>query len=1632
MNMQKVQTNLNHPNFFQEVKNATTWRNLGEIFQKIIRSSLERNLLLIKNPNKPNSQKTLCDKIIKKINSLSSFRLVYPYVYRGEQNDFLTLVQSLPQPLSKPVYFIPGPRNYRLIDKNDDIVDYQLGNLKNCLIIKQIKQRYEQLIKNWDSARPLSVELSNWKPEELRLLSEDSSYHSRTALVNELNDITDLVLKHDPAGEKAARAVLEMAICANCPRIVSYLLSIIEIDHHSALHQGKDLFLLAMSIRPVNELDRTSQMEILKALYKARIPLSSDSFSAIIFHTLQHYLAPINPENQAKNHLLFDAIISSLLSATMNIKELVENSATYVGHLFGIKEQTVDRIEAKNPNDANVNAVLDQVKVVLQGDTLEGYFPEKYMSVHLRLFFQKIIETIKHSGYIDSRVIEEFLCELETGWVIHQSHKWFETHANIEDRKAFINHVLVKYVMRQIDKLSAGKEYVLYVLLPIHSIYVAFKKHADNHLEIRVDNLGGFSVGQRHVATLLLNPANRTHLKSYITSLFEISAECYKKPYTVNDAFWAEGNRLADRVYSPPQFPRPTQINSYPHFPLQTAGNCTHYSFLLGQCIRLNNENGSFFTSLPGIMDKIVRTYQRHPLHADPVQRSSVPYKTWLRQKLLNHYLNLEGNASPVPFMKSQILREEIILNSLCSSSTTRGHLLIEGAAGAGKTIFSQQLAYQLISKEELGSIVFYLPLRRLQQHLEPRPGKLIDLVELYILNRKLPFHEKKLLQTLIDDSSTIWILDGFDELIVQPHLEEALKALFQRKNLLITSRPHFSSKNLDGVFDLKKCNYIQMGDYTLEQKKELIDFHFLSFENQEHVKLKNDLKNILEKDSLINPHLEKMCEIPLSLTKVCQLLLSGCKKLLQETNIAVVTKMFISSLMINAHRRKKGGTFKSPATILQKYSPALNSIKKLAFKSLERERRTHFSIDVKNEVLPEDIEQRKGIEKDLEEIGLLQLDADGGQFVHATYQEYFAASYLVVGLKYHEATPKYQKVKEFITNHKNSPEYDQVFLYVAQIFKAKIQGSSGEKRTAQISLFMHFLTLYFSNLKQPLIPLVNITYEIDGQVPDDQVFKTFITNQINPCVKEIFIHIQFDYLGKDILNELQKLLLNHPHLKNDLELVQLIKEIPKDIGWTLSFINTFGMIMDLPFLLRFNPSPYQIFDLLKALNAVLPENAPLEQQDLDKINSLVKIALSSDSIAKHFSIVETIYEKLKGQMNLSQLFSQTIIKLVTEYTPQNQWSLEGLPTFIEFIKKEKPYSYIESEFIDCVANSQIKAIIPNFIHFLINYTSKLASTHNIGLLTKMKDWFCKIFNVYATQRDHSIISSSECYQSLKSLQTYQDPLLKDLIAPIFIFWDTIVVPIDLREIVEHHSLSSICNYLNSPPVIYQFLFRVGNVIQNRILALAQGSLQSNKRENRSRTEDWFSIRHFLANKNAINVMDGEHSVFVDNILEELINFSKINVDSHSDLPWEIKRAITGYQREETGRTTHDKRRMARIKNVIPNYVEIPQLNPPEQVPLIPIIVPVPKQLLKFKFDFSYCGYSDSLLQLHSLVLQNPKKWIHELTNRDFLEKLNALKDQLTLEIGTLADIANDPSLTAKKTKELDMVKYLLQVSTQN
>ncbi len=179
------------------------------------------------------------------------------------------------------------------------------------------------------------------------------------------------------------------------------------------------------------------------------------------------------------------------------------------------------------------------------------------------------------------------------------------------------------------------------------------------------------------------------------------------------------------------------------------------------------------------------------------------------------------------------------------TSKDDKKQVLVFGRAGIGKSTFCRYIAYQwaIGSYWSQYELLVPIPLRRLTVHRYPptKSYSLIDLVRKEVFSLDLYEKEEEQLKKQFDAKKTLWILDGYDEIVqnIPSFLQPLLEQLLKTPNHIITSRPYLNilsykvQMEIIGFTDENIKNYIQSffrqindePDDTLIKSRKLLDF---------------------------------------------------------------------------------------------------------------------------------------------------------------------------------------------------------------------------------------------------------------------------------------------------------------------------------------------------------------------------------------------------------------------------------------------------------------------------------------------------------------------------------------------------------------------------------------------------------------------------------------------------------------------------------------------------------------------------------------------------------------------------------------------------------------------------------------
>jgi hypothetical protein len=133
--------------------------------------------------------------------------------------------------------------------------------------------------------------------------------------------------------------------------------------------------------------------------------------------------------------------------------------------------------------------------------------------------------------------------------------------------------------------------------------------------------------------------------------------------------------------------------------------------------------------------------------------------------------------------------------------------VLVFGRAGIGKSTFCRYVAYQWAKGSYWShyELLALIPLRCLTADRYPplplgQRYSLIDVIKQEVFQYDLSEKDEMLLKKQFDAKQTLWVLDGYDEIIqnVPPHLEYLFEQLLQTPHHIITSRPYMNSLSYD------------------------------------------------------------------------------------------------------------------------------------------------------------------------------------------------------------------------------------------------------------------------------------------------------------------------------------------------------------------------------------------------------------------------------------------------------------------------------------------------------------------------------------------------------------------------------------------------------------------------------------------------------------------------------------------------------------------------------------------------------------------------------------------------------------------------------------------------------------------
>ncbi|CAF1564584.1 unnamed protein product [Adineta ricciae] len=517
---------------------------------------------------------------------------------------------------------------------------------------------------------------------------------------------------------------------------------------------------------------------------------------------------------------------------------------------------------------------------------------------------------------------------------------------------------------------------------------------------------------------------------------------------------------------------------------------------------------------------------------------------------ILETYENIHGSKTPIDI--KDIFQK-------CKDQNRK--ILVSGRAGIGKSTFCRYAAYQwatgaIWSEYEL---VVVVPLRSLvgPKYRHNKEYSFIDiLMNQYFSDPSRSDEQKnKLVEKLVEQirrSKILWLLDGYDEIAQdQPeHLQILLEQLLKTPHHIITSRPYMNTLSYSVQMEITGFTDENIRNYVKQFFSQL--GHETQNSSEQDEKLLNFLKG--------NPKIWGIGHIPINLELICTI---WGDTNWQESEIVTITRLYNKITVWLCRRYMKRGNKDIQIIddhILRACGKPLQFLEILAFKGMENNNIILSPRLLKNVFTETDCSEPFA---NILNIGILK-SSDGHKltgtqievekdhyFIHLSFQEYFAARYLLRTLKNEDQNQK-KKAITLIQSLKYNQRFELVFTFLSGLlFDDNDQQS---------------MNLFWRTLMEEPLDIVGFRHMqivitcLEATGCDESI--PYFDELIHSIIQRIEYHITAQYYGSNHL--FLPLLKRSPSLVNQSEIVDLFIRL-YDARNTYQRRTLYSFIRDLP-----------------------------------------------------------------------------------------------------------------------------------------------------------------------------------------------------------------------------------------------------------------------------------------------------------------------------------------------------------------------------------------------------------------------------------------------------------------------------------
>lgn len=377
------------------------------------------------------------------------------------------------------------------------------------------------------------------------------------------------------------------------------------------------------------------------------------------------------------------------------------------------------------------------------------------------------------------------------------------------------------------------------------------------------------------------------------------------------------------------------------------------------------------------------------------------------------------------------------------ASDPVSQRLLVVGRTGVGKSTLCQFSAYQWACGKLWTQFraVFWISLRNLNKANYPLDGYTwIDIINKECFNNALSDKEERdFLENDIQQHPDAFhfLLDGYDELpqeAINGYLKNAFDVLCDQKYCLITSRPQH-------IFNLQVDRQLEIMGFTSDGIETYVQRFFAMSSTEAASAESAPTAKILLAFLRSQPSLWRIAHIPLMLSIICKLAEENRLMRDQEKQITISTlyKRIVNQLFERHLMRSEGveGRRRSVTPLLpDRFHFIQKLLEKLAYENIINNRIIFSEAILCRVISCSDAEVMAQHLQALLECGLLRPvsgSAKEYEFIHLTFQEYFAAGFFASVIKEGKSTADaYELMQKTIIMHRYNPRLQEMWWFVA------------------------------------------------------------------------------------------------------------------------------------------------------------------------------------------------------------------------------------------------------------------------------------------------------------------------------------------------------------------------------------------------------------------------------------------------------------------------------------------------------------------------------------------------------------------------------------------------------------------------